>query len=250
MIRQYKHYLLLCLLLLFTACASPFIEVEARYWNPDLSLDGKVEENNIGADVDFVDDLGIDDEKFPGGSVYLYTGDSSFLRADYVPIDYDSDDIITKQIEFNGQIYTAGTRVLTDFEMRYLRLGWGWYFIDTDIVRIGSLIEAKIFDIDMALKAPIAALDEAEDFVFGLPTVGGIIEVNPIDMLSIYGEISGIMAGSYGHMFDAQAGVKFIPIDYVTVSAGYRLFNIDVEVQDNEADLMLAGPFISASVRF
>lgn len=250
MLKDIAPYLFLGFLFLLPSCATHIVEVQASYWLPDLSLDGKVEENNIGQDIDFVDDLGVDDENFPGGRVILNMTDSSFLRLEYTPIDTDSDEILTKSVTFNGKVYNVGTRVLTDFEMRYARFGWGWYIIDFDMVRVGTLLEAKLFDLEMSLDAPAVPLNESEDFTFGLPTVGVIAEVNPIDMLSIYGEVSGIAAGGYGHMLDGEVGVKLIPIDYFTVSAGYRVFNIDLDVDDNEADLMLNGPFISGSFRF
>ena len=56
--------------------------------------------------------------------------------------------------------------------------------------------------------------------------------------------------GSLGHVVDAEAGLRFIPIRFLTLSAGYRVFDVRIDLDDDLAKLQLTGPFIGASVRF
>jgi hypothetical protein len=44
--------------------------------------------------------------------------------------------------------------------------------------------------------------------------------------------------------------LRFIPIKNVTLTAGYRIISFDVEVDDDEADVTMNGPYIGGSIRF
>jgi hypothetical protein len=56
--------------------------------------------------------------------------------------------------------------------------------------------------------------------------------------------------GDFGHVVDAEAGLRFVPFRFLTVSAGYRVFDVRVSNDDDFATLTLTGPFIAASFRF
>lgn len=248
---KYLPHLLALMLPLIPACAYPAIEIEPRYWFPGFELEALIEEDDIGTKIDFDEDLGMDDENFAGGRIKLFTGDDSWIRIDYVPIEYDGDDVLKRRIDFNGETYTVGSRVLSEFNLEYGRFGWGWQFINIDdCVKLGTLLEAKIFNLETQIATANGLIDEKEDFLFGLPTVGAILDIDPIDEINIFAELSGIKAGSYGYMYDAEAGVKIIPIDNVTVTGGYRIVKFNIEAGDNEAMMQLNGPFVGVSVRF
>lgn len=239
-------------LLFISSCASPAVEFEGRYWYPDLDLEAKIEDGGFGTRIDFDDDLDLDDEDFPVGRVKLFTGENSWIRAEYIPISYDGDSMLTRTIFFNGKPFIVGTRVITDFDFEYYRLGWGSQFISLGdgFFKFGTLIEAKGYNLDASLISPTTGIAESEDITFGLPTVGVILDINPADKLNFYGEISGITAGSYGYTIDAEAGVKFIPFKNFTLTCGYRYLTFDVEWDDDEADMTLAGAFVGGSLRF
>ena len=74
---------------------------------------------------------------------------------------------------------------------------------------------------------------------------------SPLAWLDVFAEVSGIPFGDLGHVLDAEAGVRFIPVRFFTVSAGYRIFDMRVGKDDDSfAKLKLTGPFIGASFRF
>ncbi|MFH1999281.1 MAG: hypothetical protein ABIK28_06350, partial [Planctomycetota bacterium] len=75
-------------------------------------------------------------------------------------------------------------------------------------------------------------------------------DLNPLDELNFYTEVSGISAGRYGYFFDAEAGFNFIPLENILITGGYRALQFDVKADDDRARLGLAGPFLSASIRF
>jgi hypothetical protein len=69
-------------------------------------------------------------------------------------------------------------------------------------------------------------------------------------MLQLFAEVSGLPAGGLGHVVDAEAGVRFVPIRFFTLLAGYRILDIRAEEGGDSAKLRLHGPFVGASLRF
>ena len=83
-----------------------------------------------------------------------------------------------------------------------------------------------------------------------IPTLGAILNIQPIAALDIFAEVSGMSFGSLGHVVDAEAGLRFIPVRFVTLSAGDRVFDVRIDFDDDLTKLQLTGPFVGASVRF
>jgi hypothetical protein len=173
-----------------------------------------------------------------------------------VPISYDSDGPVTRTIVFDGETYTAGTQVATDLEVHYASFGWIYEFINTDdgMFKIGTVLDAKVMAADVSLESsatPMSpAIDESEQSVIGLPTVGVALDFNPVKMVNIFGEISGMSGGSYGHFVDGEIGIKLIPVRNVSIVGGYRLIDVRVEDSSNFAELRISGPFVGATIRF
>lgn len=192
------------------------VEFEGRYWITDLTAKAKVTEAGItGTDIDFKSDLGLKDKDFPDVRFTWYTGPNSKLRLAYTQISYSGDKNIERTINFGGKTYTAGTRVITDLDVKYLRLGWAWQFINIaqGKVKFGTLLEAKSFWVDTSLDAPdiTPPVKEEEKFTAGLPTIGAALDINPHKIVDIFAEVSGLPAGEYGYFLDGEAGVENNP---------------------------------------
>jgi hypothetical protein len=69
-------------------------------------------------------------------------------------------------------------------------------------------------------------------------------------MVNIFAEGSGLTAGSYGYVYDAEAGVKLIPVKFLSIIGGYRIFGIKAKHHHDYAKLMFHGPFAGATLRF
>lgn len=254
-----KKILLALIILIFTPCLAlgqkgPTLEFEGRYWIPDLSGKVKASKTFMDTKVDFKHDLGIKDENFPEARLTWYTGPKSKIRLAYTQAGFEGDENLGRTIEFGGQTYTVGTRVETDVKVRYLRLGWAWQFIDIGkgVVKLGTLLEGKGFWGKVSLEAPDLStpVKESKKFLFGLPTLGIALDINPHKMVNIFGEASGLTAGNYGYVYDAEVGVKLIPVKFLSIIAGYRIFDIKARHSDDYAKLMFHGPFAGATLRF
>ncbi|MDI6784557.1 MAG: hypothetical protein QME64_10745 [bacterium] len=256
-----KVGLLVFLVVMFVSLAyaeSPFrMEFEGRYWMPELTSKAKVTEAGVvGTEIDLVSDLGFEDQDFPEGRLSWYLGANSKIRAAYTQFNYDGDNQITRTFNFNGEVYTVGTRVISDLNVQYLRVGWIWNFINTEQgkFKLGAILEGKGIWLDAKVDAPnvVPAISQEEEVVVGLPTLGATVEIAPVPKFTIFGEISGLPAGDFGYCFDAEAGVKIAPVANFCIIGGYRV--LDVKGEDSDTDdfvkVKLKGAFAGASLRF
>jgi hypothetical protein len=236
------------------AHAEPKVEFEGIYWITDLTAKAKVAKNNAGTDIDFEADLGLKDKNFPEGRFTWYIGPKSKVRLAYTPIGYSGDKNIERTIEFGGKTYTAGTRVITDLDVQYVRLGWAWQFVNISNgkIKFGTLLEAKGFWIDTSLETPevVPPIKESEKFAIGLPTIGVALDINPHKVVNFSVEVSGMSAGKYGYFLDSEAGVKIIPVKNLSITGGYRMFDIKAKDEPDYAKLEISGPFVGATLRF
>jgi hypothetical protein len=254
-----RKVLLILAIFVFTPCFAfaqkdVTLEIEGRYWFTNLKGNVNVTDHDIGTDIDFKRDLDIKDANYWENRITWYTGPKSKIRIAYTQVNYEGDQTLTKTVGFNGQTYNVGTRVETDFDIKYLRIGWAWQFINIDkgLIKFGTLIEGKGFWVKASLEAPDLAppVSEKEKFLFGLPTIGVALDINTHKMLNIFAEASGLPAGSYGYVYDAEAGIKLIPIKILSLMGGYRILDFKAKHDPDYAKVRVHGPFLGVTVRF
>jgi len=230
-----KKFLWVLVIIVFTPCIAfaqrdVRLEFEGRYWFTDLEGKVKVTDGDTGTDIDFKKDLDIKDEGYPEVRLTWYMGKKSKIRLAYTQVGYEGDANIQREILFDGTTFNAGTRVVTDLDIKYASIGWAWQFINIDngFFKLGTLIEAKGFWTEATLEAPDLAtpIKEKEKFTFVLPTIGAALDVNPHKMLNIFAEGSGLYAGNYGYMYDVEAGVKLIPIKILSIMGGVQIIGV------------------------
>jgi hypothetical protein len=228
------------------------VDIEGRYWFTDLDASTRVESGSIpGTRIDVGQDLDVHDANLPEVRLTFSTGLSSKLRLAYLQGNFDGQTTLGRSIQFSGRTFGANTRVDTDLDLYYGRIGWTWQFpVVPGVFRLGPLVELKGLVIDTTVRSPGTGLRESALLPMAFPTVGAMLSVTPIAALDIFAEVSGMTFGSLGHVVDAEAGVRFIPIRFFALSAGYRVFDVRIEHDDDFAKLKLTGPFVGASFRF
>lgn len=244
----------LAVLLAQGVASAEIVDFEGRYWFTDLKANVRAKSGSLpGTDVDFVDDLGLKSDNAAEARVTFFTGLNSRIRLAYTKLDFDSDRTLSKTITFEGDTFTANSRVASDLEIHYGRLGWIWQPLAIPgLIKVGPVLELKGFLIDAELRTRdvMPRVKESATFPLVLPTVGAALDISPHRMITLFGEASGLPAGDYGHIVDAEAGIRFIPVSFFTISAGYRMFDLRVGAKDDFAKLRIFGPFVGASLRF
>lgn len=247
-------FLAVCLLLLGAPAAAQVIELEGRYWFADLDGSARVTSDSVpGTRFDLKDDLGVDDENLPEVRLIFWTGPNSRIRLGYLYGKFEGDTTLDRTIQFDGTTFPASTRVQSEFELHYGRLGWAYMFpVVPGIFKVGPLLELKGVFLDAELKTEAAgtAVRESAKLPIAFPTIGAMVNLIPHRMLEIFGEASGIPFGDLGYVLDAEAGLRFVPVGWLTLAAGYRLLDVRVGDDDDFGKLKLSGPFVSVSVRF
>lgn len=243
--------LAVCLVLLQQGPAvAQIVELEGRYWFADLEGSAQIKSDSVpGTRVDLKNDLGVEDENLPEARLTFWTGPNSRIRLAYLYGSFSGDTILGQTIQFHGTTFSANTRVETDLDIHYGRVGWAYMFpVVPGIFKVGPLLEVKGVFVDVSMKA--ATVRESVELPIAFPTVGVMLNLTPHRMLEIFGEASGLPFGNLGYVVDAEAGLRFVPFSLLTVSAGYRLFDVRVGDSDDFAKLKLAGLFVGVSLRF
>lgn len=237
------------------AAALPFIEVwgEVRYWRPTLESEVAGSTAGLqGTTVDAVDTLGLDEEQnvFEGRAGIGFLGRHK-LRLGYLPLSFDGDRTITQTFTFEGQTFTANDRVITDLDVKILRLGYEYDFFRTAVGYLGFLLEVHYFEGEARLRDVTAGFDRTVDFNVPVPVIGLAFRAYPITrIISVGAELVGVSAGSKGHYLDGEASITLSPWPFVELTAGYRAIDLEFEDDDDRIDLFLHGPFAMFTVRF
>jgi hypothetical protein len=213
------------------------VELEGRYWFTNLDASARVESGSRPATrIDLDHDLDVDDANLPEVRLGLSTGPNSKLRLAYLQGRFDGQTTLGQTIEFGGTTFSANTRVDTDFDLYYGRLGWTWQFpVVPGIFKIGPMLDLKAVVVDATIRSPGTGLRESSLLPMVFPTVGVMMNVTPVRFLDLFAEVPGMSFGDFGHVVDAEAGVRFVPIRFLTISAGYRLFDARVSPGDDFA---------------
>jgi hypothetical protein len=237
-----------------SVAAAERLELDGRYWIPDVSARAKIEGGSRpGTAFDFGRDLGISDEPLADLRLSVFTGAHSKLRLAYAHASFEGDTIIDQTIQFNGTDYPAMTRVVSELAVHYLRLGWIWQLpLIPGRLNVGPVVEAKGFMVEATLKAPATAppLRETETLAIALPSAGLAIDLSPYPGIDLFAEASGLTLGDRGHVVDAEAGVRVTLLKFLAITGGYRFFEVRGEEDRSFARLRLSGPFMGAVIRF
>src|SRR3989475_3750374 len=199
--------------------AAQLIELEGRVWVPGIDAQAKIEGgSSAGTLIDFDRDLGIGTEPLPELRLSVFTGPNSRLRLAYTHGRWDGDAIIGQGIEFNGTQFPAASRVVSDLDLHYARLGWIWQpWLIPDRLRLGPILEAKAFVAEMTLEAPalVPRLKETEHVTVVVPTIGVAADFRMNSVISLVLEASGLSGGHPGYVVGAETGVEGPPTPFL-----------------------------------
>lgn len=243
------NLLVLCCTTLYAS--EPVVSVEGIYWLATLKAEGKFVDNNIGERLDFVDDLGISDRDLPAARLTFRIGENHRLRLGYIRMDYDGKKTLRKDIEFAGKVYSFGEKVKTDLDIQQINLAWTWQFVNLidDRLRLGTVVDLKFADIKAQVRSARLGR-ESTDLTFALPTAGIAADALVSDRFGLFAEATGITAGKYGWLADAETGLRIRPVSNIGISGGYRVLFADVEYGGNSLDMRINGPFVGVSISF
>ena len=166
-------------------------------------------------------------------------------------LDMDGSGILSKEINFAGETYTANTAVDSRIDLSHTdaTLYWGLP-LPLPYIDIDFGLTARMFDGD----ASVAASNQSEsvDLDITLPMAYGAVKVGSPFGIYATADLNWIGFGD-NKMTDLSAAVGYelpIPIVDVGVEVGYRGINLQTDREDTdiEADLDVTGLFYGLSV--
>jgi hypothetical protein len=196
--------------------------------------------------VDAANNLGI-----PVDSINAILPDGSQITSDY---------IVIGDIGFRGA-------VATDANLNMYELGYEYDFVWQPQGYLGGLFEVKFTDVGYDIRALGEAVEfqpdgtahslglatgrTHKDWFLPVPVIGIVGRYYPHPRFSIGGEIKGMYAGDYGHVFDTYVSAEVNIFKNFAISGGYRYFEFNIDdVSNLTIDISVDGPFVGAKIRF
>jgi hypothetical protein len=229
-------------------------ELGGRYWVTNSTQRLKLTQHGVGTDIDLKSDLGFKDRNFPEVRFNWYSKRRSKLMIDYFQVGYEGDKDVERTVAFSGATYTLGTRVVSNLDIRQVKMGWAYQFVNVagGKFKLGTLLAGHGLFLDASLSAPNlrTPLKQSDKLAAGFPTVGLALDVNPDRKVNLAGDFSGITVGKYGYTVDGELALKFMPVRHLGLTLGYRGFRVNPKFEPDFAIVRISGPFAGASLRF
>lgn len=234
------------------------VEGAFGFWNPDPTLVISSEALGIiGSDIDAIRDLGMSQTRFQEFRFVLRPGKKHKFRFDYVPILYEAEVTLNKEIIFNGIRYEVGLPVNSKLNWKAMRLGYEYDFLYRDRWFVGFLVEAKYTDVRVDLATPLREADWAQARA-PIPALGGVARFYPVSNISVTADVSGFKLpvsvdkeNRYdGNIldWDIYGTVNFT--NNLGVQVGYRSMNVYYRVDNDTGDMKLRGLYFMGVGRF
>ena len=213
-----------------------------------------------GTTIDFKNDLGLQDQKFPAFHVQLRPSKRNKLRFQLVPIDFTQTATLTRDVVFNGQRYSIGLPVTSSLDWKAYRFGYEFDFISRDRGFLGFIVEAKYTDVTATLTVPPTGgrvgINEFDRAQAPIPAIGGIGRFYIVPNISITADITGfrlpdnVVKDASGHYVDVDIFGTLNFSNNVGVQAGYRSLDLGYAFKTDSGTFTLKGPYFGLVARF
>jgi hypothetical protein len=234
------------------------VEVGGFLWPPEPTILIRSESLGIiGSQIDFEEDLGIEQSTMRQLRVVLRPARKHKFRFEYTPISYDAEGTISREVVFNGIRFPLSLPVQTDLDWRAYRFGYEWDFIYRERGFFGLVLDVKYTDVEATLTNVIDT-----EFVRArapIPAIGAIGRVYVVRNVSITGEFTGFRLPDVDedyaarfYDFDLYGTANFT--DHFGVQGGYRSLTVFYRIVNgpntDEGDLKMQGPYFGGVLRF
>jgi hypothetical protein len=209
----------------------------------------------IGTQIDFRNDLGLTDQRFPEVRLVLRPARNHKFRFQYIPINYTQSGTLTRNVQFNGQLYRANLPVNSSLDWGAYRFSYEYDFIVKNRGFGGFILDAKYTDVQANLATPINNLNEFARAQAPIPALGGIVRVYVVPNISITGELTGFklpnVSNRYdGHYADFDVYGTVNVTNNVGAQFGYRLLDVGYLVKADTGSLTLKGLYLGIVARY
>jgi hypothetical protein len=226
------------------------VELGAMWWKPEPEI--TISSGSLSSSIDFVNDLGIENQRFRELRVTLKPGRKHKIRFAYIPVRYTEEGkVLSRTIIFRGVTYNVNLPVNTVLDWDFYRFGYEWDFVAGRHGFVGVVADVKYNRLNAELASPIGT--ESTIQTVPVPTIGGIARGYLGEYVSVTGEFTAFkfdktdFSGKF-YDFDLYGQVNLSRS--FAAQVGYRSVKVDYLVDDDEGDLNLKGLYFGGVVRF
>ncbi len=206
--------------------------------------------NNVGSKIDLEQDLNFDNSKQFTGEIGINLGNSLFTVG-FVPVSFTGAGTLARPISYNGQTFTAGTAVTSEFKADIIDIGYTYYLINMDDLpsRFQLGIETSAKTIITKTSMTGAGIGSTKNITVPIPTLGLRSRIALADFVGMVGRVGYL--GYAGNTFlDTDIQVEFSPLPTMGIYAGYRHLQLEVDSSGVFANVTFNGPYAGAFFRF
>lgn len=226
------------------------IELEGRYWAPDVSGSAQLNDFDLPPFINVSDLLALEADGVPEGRFTFRILLGFYVRATYQRMDNSGERSFGDEVDLPIPIEaTLGSNL--DFDYGRLALGWRFVF-PKKIFSIGAFAEAKGFsgDAGVSLSSPLFSDSLSESFEAVIPSVGVVAEINPSQKWQIFGEASKEVGYDDANMLDWELGLRYFPTSIFGIGAGYRAMDLDGIIDNILLNVDWQGAFLTGMLKF
>ncbi len=222
-----------------------------------LSGTVQVDDEGIsGSNIDFEDDLGIDNESTARFGVLAQL---SMFRIGFAfqDMSFSSTEPLGRDILYAATTYAQGTNLKTEIDNTYYRAELGITPFEFGMVELGFSLGAHLFDFAVSLEGPgtlagAAAPEfrrEDKDFFAPVPTFGVHAGIYPTDSIAIEPQLMLIVVpeidGMKGTLVEFSVQGKYYLLSNLALGArvGYMQFMVDVDTDEADDAETFIGDF-------
>jgi hypothetical protein len=227
------------------------VEFSWLWWKPEPQI--TISSGDLSSDIDFVRDLGIENERFREIRVALKPGRKHKIRFAYIPIRYAQEGkVLERTIVFRGVTYNVSLPVNTSLDWDLYRFGYEWDFVAGRHGFLGVVTDLKYNKLDAQIESPVGT-ESTEQNVY-VPTVGVITRVYMSKYFSVTGEFTAFklarLTDFEGKIYDFDVTGQINVNKSFGGQVGYRSLKVDYLVRKDDGNLDLKGPYFGVVLRF
>ncbi|MFY2763064.1 hypothetical protein [Arenimonas sp. MALMAid1274] len=207
-------------------------------------------------------DLGLDQrEPVTHARLDFLVGESQGLSLEYFGYRRSNETRLSRQIEFDGQVYQADARLRGDFDYDFASAAYRWWFGEGATVYglglglagywVQTLLDGEASLDEDSVRATVRSSDQA---VAPLLALGWRHAFS--DQVRVYADLSGVAKGGQrlsGHIVDAAVGLEWFPFERAGLALEYGATRIRLDrrrdLLDARLDLALSGPSVFLRIR-
>jgi hypothetical protein len=234
------------------------VELALMWWQPEPALTLTTGDVRVGT-VDFVQEFGLGEKRFREFRATLKPGRKHKLRFSHVPIKYDQDAVLQREVVIENVAFPPGTNANADINWDVYRFGYEWDFVSREHGFIGLVTELKYNRVKAEVTGTASAFgqtqtfDVAVDQTAPVPTIGAIARGYLGQYVSVTGEFTALKVDREafrGKVYDFEIYGAAHLGKFVGVQVGYRSLDVDYRVDEDEGTMTMKGPYFGGFIRF